>query len=77
MASAQELEAAVSAAVEAITKQGDTVRSLKAQLKEGKIEKVCVLRVLGGRAPCDGQPPTPSPHPVMRYRAPWTLRLRR
>lgn len=37
---AEELEAAVLAAQEAVNKQGDTVRSLKAELKEGKVEKV-------------------------------------
>lgn len=36
---AEQLEQAVQAAQEAVTKQGDTVRSLKASLKEGKIEK--------------------------------------
>jgi len=37
-------------ALAAVTKQGDTVRSLKAELKQGKVEKVracvCLLRGL-------------------------------
>lgn len=37
---AEELEKVVAAMQEAVTKQGDTVRSLKASLKEGKTEKV-------------------------------------
>lgn len=34
-----ELEQQIAAAQEAVTKQGDTVRSLKASAKEGKAEK--------------------------------------
>jgi glycyl-tRNA synthetase len=36
----EQLEAAVVAAQDAVTKQGDTVRSLKASVKEGKLQKV-------------------------------------
>ena len=36
----QELEQAIVVAQDAVAKQGDTVRSLKASLKDGKIEKV-------------------------------------
>lgn len=36
-----DLQQAIEAAQEAVTKQGDTVRSLKAELKDGKVEKVC------------------------------------
>ena len=35
-----DLEKAYLDAQEAVTKQGDTVRSLKASLKEGKVQKV-------------------------------------
>jgi hypothetical protein len=38
--SAEELAKAVADAQEAVTKQGDTVRSLKASLKDGKVDKV-------------------------------------
>jgi hypothetical protein len=34
------LENAITSAQDAVAKQGDTVRSLKASLKEGKLEKV-------------------------------------
>ena len=37
---AQQLEEAISLAQEAVSKQGDTVRSLKASAKDGKAEKV-------------------------------------
>jgi hypothetical protein len=40
MADPQALHAAVQTAQEAVTRQGDTVRALKAQLKEGKVERV-------------------------------------
>ena len=39
-AMAEELEQAITAAQEAVTRQGDTVRSLKASLKDGAIQKV-------------------------------------
>lgn len=39
------LEKAIQEAQEAVTKQGDTVRSLKASLKDGKAEKVLRLFV--------------------------------
>jgi hypothetical protein len=38
------LEAAIKAAQEAVTYQGDTVRSIKASAKEGKAEKVRARR---------------------------------
>lgn len=37
---AEQLEQAIQAAQDEVTKQGDTVRSLKASLKDGKVEKV-------------------------------------
>lgn len=37
-----DLQQAIEAAQEAVTKQGDTVRSLKAELKDGKVEKGAV-----------------------------------
>ncbi len=40
MATPEELEKELIAADEAVTKQGDTVRSLKASLKDGNAEKV-------------------------------------
>lgn len=36
----EQLEEVYLAAQEAVTKQGDTVRALKASLKDGKVEKV-------------------------------------
>ncbi len=47
---ADQAELAVQAAQEAVTKQADTVRSLKAEVKEGKIAKVARRGwLLGGR----------------------------
>ncbi len=40
MPTADELEAAIEAAQAAVTKQGDQVRSLKANVKDGKATKV-------------------------------------
>ncbi len=40
--SAEELEKQIQEAQDAVTKQGDTVRSLKASLKDGKAEKASV-----------------------------------
>ncbi len=40
MANLEDLKSAIADAQAAATKQGDVVRSLKAELKEGKIEKV-------------------------------------
>lgn len=40
MAAVEELQKALEAAQEAVTKQGDTVRSLKAELKDGKVDRV-------------------------------------
>ena len=40
MASEAELQSEIQLAQEAVAKQGDTVRSLKASVKDGKAEKV-------------------------------------
>ncbi len=40
MSSSDDLERAIAAAQEAVTQQGDVVRSLKANVKEGKAQKV-------------------------------------
>lgn len=40
MADEEALQAAIEAAAAAVSHQGDEVRSLKAELKDGKIEKV-------------------------------------
>ena len=40
MSAEKDLAAAILAAEEAVAKQGDIVRSLKASLKDGKVEKV-------------------------------------
>jgi hypothetical protein len=44
MGASEDMEAEVQQAEQAVTKQGDTVRSLKALLKEGKGQKVSTLR---------------------------------
>lgn len=45
------LEQAFLAAQEAVQKQGDTVRSLKASLKDGKVERVRATRARGSIVP--------------------------
>lgn len=63
---AEQLELAIQQAQEAVTRQGDTVRSLKASLKDGKAEKVGSMSDFGpcaaaGLAPEDCLAPTIAP----------------
>ena len=67
MADVAALEAAVAAAREGVTKQGDTVRSLKADLKEGKVDRVrSHPSGVGATAAAHHPPPPPRTSPARR-----------
>jgi hypothetical protein len=44
---AEQLRQQLAEAQDSVTKQGDTVRSLKASLKDGQADKVLALKTLG------------------------------